>query len=482
VTETWIKNGALWARLAFNSTPQGDLALGMVRRNEIGGCSIGYRVTEWEVRDQDGDIIDQDLSYSNAASFTYIAKRFELLEVSISPVVADSGAGVRSDDLVGDSSGTFDVIWQSINPVRSSPRCPRPNERAPEYERQDVASMNSQSDDEVCASLASSMDGSGRPKPAPTKSEGSARDLETPTGASGFHGSPARATIDGTPADDVQISLHESSHAVVGRWLTGEAIGGVTIVAANGFGGLCWGPHYVNRAKYSEGEVPKLCEQIGPLMPAPGESRAGVADIFLHCYNRVTELVAGTEGERLFLDCEPWFATDDERQAIAYASIVTSSQESAAAFISACRAEAATLLRQSAHIVQALASELRVARTMNGAEVDACIERAVMEKQFGDEVQRRKAWKRTEANAARLPEYQSPMRRCAARDERIGEAVRLIREGASLRWASEAVRLPNAKRAIARRCDQRGVARKHSPSLPQWETHIPDPVIVPPRK
>jgi hypothetical protein len=55
-------------------------------------------------------------------------------------------------------------------------------------------------------------------------------------------------------------------------------------------------------------------------MPGPGESRADVADIYLHAFSRVTELVAGTEGERLFLLGEPWFAADDERQAIAYAS------------------------------------------------------------------------------------------------------------------------------------------------------------------
>jgi hypothetical protein len=257
-------------------------------------------------------------------------------------------------------------------------------------------------------SLTPSMDGGGRPKLAPTQSDDSACSLAQSTGASGFQ-MPARATIDAAPvrseADDVQISVHESSHAVVGRFLTGAAIGGVTIVASSEFGGLCWGPHYVDRAKYCAGEVPALCEQIAPLMPAPGESRAHVADIFLHCYNRVTELVAGTEGERLFLDREPWFATDDERQACAYASIVTSSQESAAAFISACRAEATTLLRQSAHIVRALAAELRVARTMDGLQVDACIERAVSEKQMADERARRAAWKCVEVNAGRLAQY-----------------------------------------------------------------------------
>ena len=228
----------------------------------------------------------------------------------------------------------------------------------------------------------------------------------TLSGGSGRPKKPAPATIDAasarSEADDVRISLHESSHAVIGRWLTGEAIGGVTVVASSTFGGLCWGPHYAHRAKFSEGEVPELCSQIAALMPAPGESRAHVADIFLHCFNRVTELVAGTQGEMLFLDGEPWFAADDERQAIAYASMVTSSPASAAAFISACRVEATTLLTASAHIVRAVAAELQIARTMNGAEVDRCIEQAVAAKTLSDVRQRRANWARVEANAALL--------------------------------------------------------------------------------
>jgi hypothetical protein len=102
VTQTWIENGNLWGRLAFNETPQGDLALAMVQRNEICGISAGYRVTTWEVRDEDGQIIDQELAYSNAASFTYIARQWELLEASLCSVVADAGAGVRRDDRSGD--------------------------------------------------------------------------------------------------------------------------------------------------------------------------------------------------------------------------------------------------------------------------------------------------------------------------------------------------------------------------------------------
>jgi hypothetical protein len=57
--------------------------------------------------------------------------------------------------------------------------------------------------------------------------------------------------------------------------------------------------------------------QIAALMRQLGEARAAVADIYLHVFNRVVELAAGTEGEWLFLVGEPWFAADDERQAFA---------------------------------------------------------------------------------------------------------------------------------------------------------------------
>jgi Caudovirus prohead serine protease len=98
ISGTWIKNGALWGRLAFNETPQGDLALGMVSRGELASISCGYRVTEWSVTDEDGRIIDQELAYSDAGSFTYRAEKWELLECSLVSVAADSGANIRSDD------------------------------------------------------------------------------------------------------------------------------------------------------------------------------------------------------------------------------------------------------------------------------------------------------------------------------------------------------------------------------------------------
>jgi hypothetical protein len=201
-------------------------------------------------------------------------------------------------------------------------------------------------------------------------------------------------------ADDQRVIFHEVSHATIGRLLTGAAIGGVTCEPGLDFSGLCWGPAYDRNSKFSESEnVPSFCAKIGALMPQPGESRADAADVYLNSFHRIVELVAGTEGERLFMPGEPWFAVDDERQAIAYAILITSNQASALAFIEACRVESRALLINSADIVHALAAELRVARTMDGAAVDLCIERAVVAKAAADEHKRRADWRSVEKNA-----------------------------------------------------------------------------------
>jgi hypothetical protein len=95
-----------------------------------------------------------------------------------------------------------------------------------------------------------------------------------------------------------------------------------------------------------------------------------------------------------------------------------------------------------------------------------------------NEKARQRRWHAVEANAARLGINQTGMRRGASRAERIDEAVSAVRAGANVRQARRYVGLRNAERDVARRCDQRGVPRKRSPALPQWETHIPDPVIA----
>ena len=136
------------------------------------------------------------------------------------------------------------------------------------------------------------------------------------------------------------------------------------------------------------------------MMPGPGESRAAVADVFMHVHTRIVELVAGSVAEGLFLPGETYPADSDRAQERALASLVCSSPDSIEAFIDFCMAEAAALLRPHEHVARALTAELLIRRTMTGDEVDAVIAAAVAAKAAAHERERRSDWARICANAS----------------------------------------------------------------------------------
>ena len=205
-------------------------------------------------------------------------------------------------------------------------------------------------------------------------------------------------------ADDARVAVHEAGHAGIGRQLYGAAIGGVTIQADEGYSGLCWGPLYDRRRKFSESQAPSLCEKLTATIPAVGESREATADIYLAVFHHLVDLCAGTESERLFCTGEPAFAYDDERQAIRYAIVITSSPAAAAALVAACREEAAALLKAQESVIRAIAAALRTRRTLDGAEVDVIIEAAVAARDMAAEKVRRAKWRQSEISAAAFVE------------------------------------------------------------------------------
>jgi hypothetical protein len=213
------------------------------------------------------------------------------------------------------------------------------------------------------------------------------------------HGDDGREDQPRSAADDERVALHEiGGHALVGR-LLGCEVGGCTCEPGPDFGGLTWGPAHDRRAKFSSQDAASICAIIGPAMPAPGEKRDNVVDVFMHVHTRVVELVAGSVAEALFLPGEPWPADSDRAQERALASLICSSPESIEAFIDFCMAEAAALLRPREHIVRALTDELRNRRTMTGIEVNETIARAVAAKAADAEMRRRREWRQREESA-----------------------------------------------------------------------------------
>jgi len=91
--------GALVGKLKFNKTPQGELAMGMVERGELGSLSTGYRVTKWLIRDENGDEVDQEEPIGWDDKLSFEATRWQLLEASLVLINAEgSGTSIRSLD------------------------------------------------------------------------------------------------------------------------------------------------------------------------------------------------------------------------------------------------------------------------------------------------------------------------------------------------------------------------------------------------
>jgi hypothetical protein len=97
-TQTWFQRGGLMGKIAFNETPQGQLAMGMVERGEIAGISAGYSVNQWEITDAKGNVIDPDVDRIrwDDDGLTFTATRWALHEGSLVSVPADPLSGIRS--------------------------------------------------------------------------------------------------------------------------------------------------------------------------------------------------------------------------------------------------------------------------------------------------------------------------------------------------------------------------------------------------
>jgi phage head maturation protease len=98
IDSAWIKGGQLLGKATFAQTPQGRLAENLVRDGILKGVSAGYSISEFEITDPDGDIIDPATTQLrwDDTDLTFTAVRWQLLEVSLVGVPADADSAVRS--------------------------------------------------------------------------------------------------------------------------------------------------------------------------------------------------------------------------------------------------------------------------------------------------------------------------------------------------------------------------------------------------
>ncbi|WFU75052.1 hypothetical protein [Bradyrhizobium sp. CB2312] len=135
----------------------------------------------------------------------------------------------------------------------------------------------------------------------------------------------------------------------------------------------------------------KVADILARPMPQAGEDRHPVADVFASVYAKCIDLLAA---ERIVLDGEPVVPIGDLRQARELALLICKSEEAVETNIAHCDVTAHDLLMPYGDVVNALATILRIKRTLDGVQIDEIIRGLEGQKALTAEQRRRAEWAR----------------------------------------------------------------------------------------
>ncbi|AMN40180.1 hypothetical protein [Rhodoplanes sp. Z2-YC6860] len=206
-----------------------------------------------------------------------------------------------------------------------------------------------------------------------------------------------------TKDEDHRIAVHEAGHALAAR-LLGHPIGGATVNPdkERGSGGMVWGPEHMQAFAEGGGDASDIREELTSAMPSPGEDRDECNDIYSSCYHQVIELMAGAAGERLLLEGEPPGAADDIRQARELALLFCKSDAAVESFIAHCAIAAHDLLKPYVGHLISLCTVLKIARKLDGGEIDKVIRTVEAQQALAESRLRNTQWSAAIAESDRL--------------------------------------------------------------------------------
>jgi hypothetical protein len=211
-----------------------------------------------------------------------------------------------------------------------------------------------------------------------------------------------------------RVGCHEAGHITASRFLDLE-VAGSTVVEGPGYSGLTWAPgsKRARRGKAAfddNGEdmnavAVRVADKISKSMPGPGEPRSDVF-VFGAVQAEIINLMGGCAAEMVLLgDAPPQYFASDMASADAVAGIICHTPASRAALVEHAYQESLSIIEQNKPVVLALARALidHPQRTLNGAEIDEVIARAVAIRAAEIEGHRRRDWReRTESARAFL--------------------------------------------------------------------------------